>query len=279
MASNVVEGTGLFTGARTKVTLCAARGPITLAAGGVRAPLHAWRVVDTAQSTTLGCGPARVRMVEHLLAALAGLGIHHGLAVEVEGAELPLLDGASRAWCTYLRTVAPGDLGAPGLTVVRPAQIEHEQSVYTFAPGTLRVEVEVDFGVSYIDRTASWTGDPEDFVNRIASARTFARARDLETWSAAGVALHANRESAVILGPDRAEVAGAPFQADEPARHKLLDLLGDLFASGGPPMGRVHAKRPGHAATHAVLAEALSRGILARTTLSNPSRDSSMGEP
>jgi UDP-3-O-acyl-N-acetylglucosamine deacetylase len=76
----------------------------------------------------------------------------------------------------------------------------------------------------------------------------------------------ANAPRVVLVTPERIEVAGAPFSPDEPARHKLLDLVGDLFLYGGPPVGEVHGTRPSHASTHAAITEARALGILEERT-------------
>lgn len=128
----------------------------------------------------------------------------------------------------------------------------------------VRASVSIDFGDSRLASFASWNGTTEDFVARIAAARTFGFAHEIDELARRGLASHVAKESVVVVTEDAILSAGAPFSADEPARHKLLDLLGDLFVWGGPPMGHVHATIPGHAATHALVAEALTSGLLER---------------
>ena len=89
-------------------------------------------------------------------------------------------------------------------------------------------------------------------------------AREVEALAERGLASHVSPESVVMFTPDAVLHSGRPFEDDEPARHKLLDLAGDLFVHGGPPIGRVIAHRPGHAATHAAIAEARSLGMVSR---------------
>ena len=110
---------------------------------------------------------------------------------------------------------------------------------------------------------ATWSGDRADFVARIASARTFGFAHEVDALLARGLAQHVAASSVVVIAPDVIHHAGRPFTADEPARHKLLDLIGDLYAHGGPFRGRIHATRPGHAATHAAMARAREEGVIA----------------
>jgi UDP-3-O-acyl-N-acetylglucosamine deacetylase len=138
-------------------------------------------------------------------------------------------------------------------------------STYELARGGgVELEVTIDFDDERLAKRASWAGDPEDFFARIAAARTFGFEHELAHLLARGLASHVTPESVVVIAPSGVLFAGAPFSADEPARHKLLDLIGDLYLYGGPPRGRVAALRPGHAATHAVMRRALAEGLVAR---------------
>jgi len=253
----VVDGRGLHSGVESRVTLSRAAGPVTL--NGT--PLEALRVVDTDRATTVES--PRVRTVEHLFAALAGLGVRSGVAVRVDGGELPLVDGGAAKWCDALL-----ELGVvadePRLRVVRDGRVEVGESAYEFfVDGVVEAAVDVDVELG---RHASWGGDPDDFRARIAPARTFAFAREVEMLAARGLASHVDAESVVVLTSSGALSAGRPFTADEPARHKLLDLIGDLYLYGGPPLGRVRARRPGHTSTHAAVRLAGERGLVALDT-------------
>jgi UDP-3-O-[3-hydroxymyristoyl] N-acetylglucosamine deacetylase len=86
---------------------------------------------------------------------------------------------------------------------------------------------------------------------------------DFDELGRLGLARHVDPEAVVVLAPDGVHCRGA-FEADEPARHKLLDLVGDLYLHGGPPQGRMHAHRPGHSANAAAIARALEEGVLVR---------------
>jgi len=263
----VVDGVGLHTGAPVRVVLRASPGPVRLAAGGASVPLADLAVASTARATTVEArgGALRVGTVEHALAALAGLGIYEGLVIEVHGPEMPLLDGGAAAWCAAVaRLELPR--GRPRLHVTREATFDVGPSRYELAPGdgTVDVGVHVDLGDPRFATDASWRGVPEDFVARIAPARTFTLARDVEELIRRGLARHADPESVVVISPDAVHSAGRPFSPDEPARHKLLDLVGDLYLHGGPPLGRVRATRPGHASNARALRRAIDEGVLAR---------------
>jgi UDP-3-O-[3-hydroxymyristoyl] N-acetylglucosamine deacetylase len=209
-----------------------------------------------------------VGTVEHLFSALAGLGVREGLRVEIDGPELPLLDGGASRWCDAITAVAPASAPeprAPRLRVVREAVIDVMSSRYSFAPaGGVDVAIRLETGDARIQPEARWTGDAGDFRERIAPARTFAMEREVEELARRGLASHVDRESVVVIGNDSVLSAGRPFSADEPARHKLLDFIGDLYLAGGPPLGVVHALRPGHAANERAIRRALELGILAR---------------
>jgi UDP-3-O-[3-hydroxymyristoyl] N-acetylglucosamine deacetylase len=258
----IIEGVSLSQGAWARVSLSARPGPVVLSAAGEERALRELRVVGTARSTTVQLGDARVAMVEHLFAACAGVGVREGLAIEVEGGALPLLDGAARAWCDALAGLELAS-ASPSLRVRRDDEVVVGESRYRFSTGTSpRVRVAIDFGDPRLAGEASWAGSSPDFVERIAPARTFTLARELEELALAGASLHVEPESAVVLTPNAIHAAGRPFTSDEPARHKLLDMIGDLYLYGGPPRGTVEATRPGHGATHAAMRIAIERGMV-----------------
>jgi UDP-3-O-[3-hydroxymyristoyl] N-acetylglucosamine deacetylase len=255
-----IEGVGLTRGAHARVRLSARAGPVLLRAEGQECPLRGLRVVGAPRSTSVLIGDARVAMVEHLFAACAGLALHQGLTIDVEGGELPLLDGAARAWCDALEGLRL-EKSSPFLQVKHDDEVILGGSCYRFSTGpTSSVRVAIDFEDPRLAARADWEGGPEDFVARIAPARTFSFAKDLEELASAGMSFHAAPESVIVVAPDAIHAAGRPFASDEPARHKLLDLLGDLYLYGGPPRGTVDATRPGHGATHAAMRIAIERG-------------------
>jgi UDP-3-O-[3-hydroxymyristoyl] N-acetylglucosamine deacetylase len=261
-----VAGRGLHTGALGDVRFVRHDGPVVLRSGGVETSIGALRVVDTTRSTTVADarGTLRVATIEHVFAALGGLGIHHGVGVLVEGREAPLADGGARAYVDALLAlgVTPS---RPALRIVRDGAIEVGASRYELrCGGGIELEVALDFEDERIAKTARWDGDADDFRARIAVARTFGFEHEVEELLARGLASHVTPESVVVIGKARILSSGAPFAADEPARHKLLDLIGDLYVYGGPPLGRLRAVRPGHAATHEVMRRAFEEGLVAR---------------
>jgi UDP-3-O-[3-hydroxymyristoyl] N-acetylglucosamine deacetylase len=263
-----LEGVGLHTGAPCRVVLRARSGPVALCAAGVEARIDELVVVATARATTVEAPPRafRVATVEHLFAALGGLGVYDGVTVAVDGPEMPLLDGGAGMWCVALDRL-PLATSRPRSRILREAVINVGASRFELSPGDgveVEVRVELDgFDGTGLLPTARWTGSAGDFRSRIAPARTFALARDIDELVQRGLARHVDPASVVVLAPDAVHHAGPPFTPDEPARHKLLDLIGDLYMHGGPPLGRVRALRPGHTANHRALRQARAEGILA----------------
>jgi UDP-3-O-[3-hydroxymyristoyl] N-acetylglucosamine deacetylase len=261
----VLQGFGLHSGRAVRVALRSTSGPVTLRAGDHRAPIAELALAGTARSTTIEAPgtPIRIGMVEHLFSALGGLGVFHGLEIDVDGGEMPLLDGGARAWCDAIAAIAP-PRGAPRLRVARQAILDIGSSHYELAPSDgVAVSARLELSDSRIAPDARWDGDPDDFHRRIAPARTFCSVADFDELARLGLARHVDPDAVIVLAPDGVYCRGA-FEADEPARHKLLDLVGDLYLHGGPPRGRVHAKRPGHSANAAAIARALEDGILVR---------------
>jgi UDP-3-O-[3-hydroxymyristoyl] N-acetylglucosamine deacetylase len=203
------------------------------------------------------------RTVEHLFGALAGLGAHRGIEVELDADELPLLDGGASAWCEAIASLGPVDSGPPRLEVKRPGRVQVLASDFEFTPGPAVPEVLVELVTSdpRLTPRASWDGTVATFLERIAPSRTFALAHEVAAFADRDLAKFVDPRSVLVLG-DEILWAGTPFRADEPASHKLLDLLGDMVCYGGPPRGRVYARRAGHAANHAAMSQALAQGIL-----------------
>lgn len=261
----VLEGFGLHGGKPAKVTLRPAFGPTHFVHAGRAHALSTFAPSGERRSTELVSPALSVRTVEHLFAALAGLSLFDGVSIELMGDELPLLDGGARTFAEALATlgITPSP---PRLRVAREATLEHGRTRVSFeVADETRVEVVIDFGDPRLAPSAVWQGDPVDFVERIAPARTFGFGHEVLELADRGLASHVPPESVVLVTDDGILSAGRPPESDEAARHKLLDLLGDSFFWGGPPVGRVTCEIPGHASSHALFARALDAGILVRT--------------
>jgi UDP-3-O-[3-hydroxymyristoyl] N-acetylglucosamine deacetylase len=272
-----LEGFALHAGTVTAVTLAPHEGPITLARHDKRAALASLRVTrtDFGVAVTDDRG-LEIDLVEHLLAALGGLGVRRGVMAVVEGPELPILDGGARVFAEAIARLEIPE-SVPELVVARRGRLAFDESSYAFAPGdTVELQVEAIFDHPAIGtQHAHWDGDRGSFRDQIAPARTFgfvSQTAELARRGRAGLAtrpaarsgdesLAALREAVLIF-----DESAPPFRVgeNEIARHKLLDLIGDLTLYGGPPLGRITARRPGHTATHRIVRRALDCGILSR---------------
>lgn len=271
-----LEGAGLHGGRASRLRLVRTLDdrPLVLTRGAASARVDELVVVETVRSTTVARrdGDLRVRTVEHLFAALAAARVRRGIRVEIDGDEVPIADGGARVFADLVGRLEPPS-SPPSIAVARHATLTLGESRYTFEPSSeIEVEVEIAFDDARLAPDAGWRGDRADFITRIAPARTFAFERDLDELVQRGLAAHVPRDSAVLVTPTEILSSGPPFRSDEPARHKLLDLIGDLYLYGGPPRGRILARRPGHAATHAAVRQAFDAGILTPTV----DRDSSL---
>lgn len=238
------------------------KGPVRFASRGHAVGLHSLTVAHTRRSTAVNGPCGVVSTVEHAFAALAGAGVWRDVCVEVDGDELPLLDGTAAPYFDAIDALAITPCPPP-MVIVSEAVIEVEASRYEFSPGQdVHVEVSLEWHDDRLAPSASWRGSKTDFRERIATARTFAFERDLSFLGATGLARHVDPASVVLIARD-IHFAGRPFTSDEPARHKLLDLIGDAYLHGGPPIGTVRAYRPGHTANHAAFARAKELGVLA----------------
>ncbi|HVY48608.1 MAG TPA: UDP-3-O-acyl-N-acetylglucosamine deacetylase, partial [Minicystis sp.] len=172
----VLEGAALHRGVRTRCALARADGAITIAQRGAEASIDELVVVGADRGGTVATrdGRVRVELVEHLFAALGGLGVRDGVRVDVEGDELPLLDGGARAFADALLELDP-PRAPPRLEIARAATLTSGRASYAFWPGdAVELDVAVDFRAPIGRTSARWSGDAADFVARIAPARTFA---------------------------------------------------------------------------------------------------------
>lgn len=210
--------------------------------------------------TTLRLPGGSVSTVEHLLAAVAGLGLLD-LTVVVEGPEAPLLDGSALPWAKALWAASEPTEAPPNAAPPVPFGLRVERSSYRVTPDD-RFRARVDY-TGPTRRPGGqrvwWEGGGEEFATRVAGARTFATAADAAALRAEGRALGGTAETAVLFGPEGP--LGGPLRfPDEPARHKLLDLIGDLATLGRLPPVRIEATAPSHAA-NAVLARRLAGAL------------------
>jgi UDP-3-O-[3-hydroxymyristoyl] N-acetylglucosamine deacetylase len=209
------------------------------------------QVGNTDLCTVLGTSPARsVATIEHVMAAFYALGIDN-VVVEVEGGEMPIMDGSSYPFIEAIEQAGIVNLGIKRryIRVVKPVRIESGASWSEFRPydGT-RFEVEIDFASPLIGRQA-WKGDmtASTFKQELSRARTFGFMRDVERLWAAGYALGSSLENSVVISDDDTvvNVEGLRY-SDEFVRHKTLDAVGDLALAGAQFIGCYRSFRGGH---------------------------------
>ncbi len=263
-----LHGPALHCGRNCGVTLLRRPGPVCFAQGGVVVARQELEVTRSDQGVCVAAGHVEIDLVEHLFAALGGLSVYRGVELRIHGREIPLLDGGAADLARALQVLGLPTT-PPELKVSRAGRIEIDESVYEFEPGTGReVEVTIDFRSqlgNYGLQEARWDGSPRDFAHRIAPARTFGFNEDRARLEAAGRAQYVNLRSVIVFDSGR-QLGDSPAEFDELARHKLLDLIGDLYLFGGPPIGSVKAHRPGHSRSHRALKKALQTGLLRRST-------------
>lgn len=216
---------------------------LTVRQGGREVPVDLAHAAAVPGCTQLLLGGRVLATPEHLLAALAGLGVTDAV-LEVEGDEVPVLDGSAAPWCEAIR--AAGRVEGPAL---RPrglgvGEVEAHGGRMRWGPGPCEVVVHVDFGGDGPRGSARWRPGVDDFVEAVAWARTFVRAAEVEALRSAGRGRGATAENTLVWGE------GTPRRPDEPVVHKLLDLVGDL-ALLGPWQGRVEVWRGSHRLHHA----------------------------
>jgi len=209
-------------------------------------------VGNTDLCTVLGTNPARsVATIEHVMAAFYALGLDN-VVVEVDGAEMPIMDGSSEVFIDAIEQVGITNLGVKRryIRVTKPVRIEAGASWSEFRPydGT-RFEVEIDFDSKLIGRQ-KWEGDltAETFKTELSRARTFGFMRDVERLWAAGFALGSSLENSVVISDDDTviNVEGLRYEKDEFVRHKTLDAVGDLALAGAQFIGCYRSYRGGH---------------------------------
>ncbi len=213
--------------------------------------------------TVLGqVGGVYIATVEHLMAALRALNVDN-VVVEIEGNEVPVMDGSSRHYVNAIRQAGLKTCHAARcyIRVNKPVRVDMGASWGEFVPysGT-RFEVEIDFDSEAIGRQ-SYAGDltAETFERDLSGARTFGFMKDVERLWAAGYALGSSLENSVVIGDDNRVInpEGLRYR-DEFVRHKTLDAVGDLALAGAPILGCYRSYRGGHKLNSLVLKELLS---------------------
>lgn len=217
-----------------------------------------WSNVPSAQLCTKieNADGVQVSTIEHVMAALVGSGVHNAL-VEIDGAEVPILDGSAApfvaAFCAAGLRQLSGAVRA--IRVLKSVEVREGAAVARLEPAAaLEIDFHIDFSDAAIGvqrkRLKMSNGA---FVRELMDSRTFCRRADVDMMQANGLALGGTYENAVVIEGDKVLSPGGLRHVDEAVRHKMLDALGDLALAGAPILGRYTGTRSGHALTNKLL--------------------------
>ena len=258
------NGVGLHSGRRVMLTI----GPATVDTGirfkrvdpaGMRAVIPArWdHVVDTRLCTVIGNGDSVVvSTVEHLMAAFAGLGIDNA-TIEIDGPEVPIMDGSADAFVFLIECAGIVEQSAPRkrIRILKSISVGDERANATLVPAPFAsLDFALDFANPAIGKQEKSVRVAEDaFKRELSRARTFGFAEEVELLRKAGLARGGSLDNAVVIGADRVLNREGLRYGDEFVRHKLLDAMGDLYLAGAAIEGRFLGSRSGHALNNQLL--------------------------
>ncbi|MFV0335294.1 MAG: UDP-3-O-acyl-N-acetylglucosamine deacetylase [Tropicimonas sp.] len=197
-----------------------------------------------------------ISTIEHVMAALAGLGVHNAM-IDVSGPEVPILDGSAAPFVTAILKVGLRMLDAPlkVLKVIKPVEVSEGAAKARLEPmDGLVIDFRIDFEdavIGHQHRSLNMANGA--FVRELCNSRTFCRLSDVEAMRTNGLALGGTMENAVVIDGNEVLSPGGLRHVDEPVRHKMLDALGDLALAGGPVLGRYTGNRAGHTLTNKLL--------------------------
>lgn len=260
----VFEGVGLHSGASVRMVLRPAsaghgiwfrRSDIQV--GNAMIPAL-WDVAERSPLCTKLVNEAGVSVstVEHVMAALAGCGVHNAL-IEIDGPEVPILDGSAAPFVRGIMARGVRRLAAPVLAfeVLRPVTVERDGARATLLPSD---RFELEFHIDFEDQAIGRQSKKLDmrngtFARELCDSRTFCRQSDIDAMHASGLALGGTLDNAVVVDGDQVVSPGGFRYADEAVRHKMLDAVGDLALAGGPIMGHYVGEKAGHTLTNTLL--------------------------
>ncbi len=248
------SGIGLHSGKRVDVALYPAAANQGLRfvradlAGQPQIQAHYSRVIDTTRATTLGDNGATLATVEHLLAALGGLGVDNAL-IHVDGPEMPIMDGSAAPFARLIAAAGLKSLSWPRayLMIREPLELRRGDQWMRVWPGEPRITYSIDFDHPLIRRQRYTVPlRSESFQSEIAPARTFGFLKEVQYLQARGLALGGSLDNAVVLDEAGVMNPGGLRFPEECVRHKILDAVGDLVLLGLPLLGRLEVGRGSH---------------------------------
>ncbi|MDV7142602.1 UDP-3-O-acyl-N-acetylglucosamine deacetylase [Tropicimonas sp. TH_r6] len=279
--ATTLTGSGLHSGRPARITLlpAAANNGITfrrsdISEGDNLLPARWDATVHVPLCTMLvNADGVTVSTIEHVMAALSGLGVHNAV-IEVSGPEVPILDGSSAPFVAAILKTGLRRLNAP-LTVLRVCEtvelVDGDARARLEPAEGLEIDFEIDFTDAVIGRQhRSLNMANGAFVRELCDSRTFCRLSDVEKMRANGLALGGTMDNAVVVDGAEVVTPGGLRHSDEPVRHKMLDALGDLALAGAPILGRYVGNRAGHTVTNKLLRKLFATpGALERVACSS----------
>ena len=264
-----ITGIGLHSGIYTTVELHPAGSGITFVRAdldGLRIPALQASTTALDYATTVGKDDVQVGTVEHLLSALMAWGITD-VDIHIDGPEVPIIDGSALPFMHLIDAAGLRELGneIPVLRLREPVEvIDGDKSIRIVPANRLIIKYRIDFDHPLIGRQyLHFDFGHDNFLRKIAPARTFGFMRDVEKMRAAGLARGGSVENAIVL--DDTHVVNGPLRfKDEFVRHKVLDLVGDLALIGRPIAGEITAHRAGHALHSQFVAKILEQSAASR---------------
>jgi UDP-3-O-[3-hydroxymyristoyl] N-acetylglucosamine deacetylase len=226
-------------------------------------PARAEYVGDTTMGTTLQKGDAKISTVEHLLSALAGLGVDNAL-VEVSAGEVPIMDGSAGPFVFLLQSAGIEEQKTPKrfIRILQTVRVEEGDKWARFDPyDGFKVNFEIEFdhpSFKKHSQTASMDFSTTSFLREVSRARTFGFMRDLEGLRARNLALGGNLDNAIVLDDDRILNEDGLRYEDEFVKHKILDAIGDLYLLGHSLIGEFSGFKSGHALNNKLLRTLIS---------------------
>lgn len=254
LASEIsLKGTGVHSGAPVSMALCPADGDSGvrfLLSDGTEIAADQGSITGVTMSTVLGDGNGfAVATVEHLLAALHGLGVDNAV-IEMDNPEVPIMDGSASYFVEAIDEAGLAELDTPRrfLKVLKPVRVDDGGAYGELTPyNGFHLDIEIEFDTPVIgNQRIEIDLNPGSFRRELARARTFGFMKDVERLWASGLALGASLENTVAIGDDRVINREGLRFADEFVRHKALDAVGDLALAGAPILGAFRSHRGGH---------------------------------
>ncbi len=277
-------GVGLHTGKKVLMTLrpAPANSGVVFRRVDLDTPVdiaaHAENVGETTLGTTLINGSAKVSTVEHLLSALAGLGIDNTL-IEVSAPEVPIMDGSAGPFVFLLQSAGLEEQDAPKrfVRIKKAMKVEDGDKWAQFAPyDGFKVNLEIEFNHPLFERrsqAASMDFSTTTFLKEVSRARTFGFMRDIETLRAHNLALGGTMDNAIVLDDFRVLNEDGLRYQDEFVKHKILDAIGDLYLLGHSLIGEFSGYKSGHGLNNRLLRKLIAdRSAWEEVTFETPAQ-------